>query len=184
MQDQSTQQGAKAGPSKFDEAMKSKGAGGTEGVNQAQASKATQATQATQAAQSVQQVQQTQASQKLSATHKAQDVVKTEKSSLNKKQQPDIVYEEKDGAGFDPVSQKQEVGKGQSTIMGMLNSMEKGQANMDKLINSSMAGTQFSNQELLQMQAGMYRYTQELELTGKVVEKATSGLKDTLKTQV
>ncbi len=30
----------------------------------------------------------------------------------------------------------------------------------------------------------MYKYTQELELTGKVVEKATSGLKDTLKTQV
>ena len=34
------------------------------------------------------------------------------------------------------------------------------------------------------LQAGMYKYTQELELTGKVVEKATSGLKDTLKTQV
>ena len=34
------------------------------------------------------------------------------------------------------------------------------------------------------MQAGMYKYTQELDLVSKVVEKATSGLKDTLKTQV
>jgi hypothetical protein len=41
-----------------------------------------------------------------------------------------------------------------------------------------------SNSEMLSLQAGMYKYTQELELTGKVVEKATSGLKDTLKTQV
>ena len=41
-----------------------------------------------------------------------------------------------------------------------------------------------SNQELLSMQAGMYKYTQELDLVSKVVEKATSGLKDTLKTQV
>jgi hypothetical protein len=47
-----------------------------------------------------------------------------------------------------------------------------------------MTGKNFSNSELIALQAGMYKYTQELELTGKVVEKATSGLKDTLKTQV
>ena len=38
--------------------------------------------------------------------------------------------------------------------------------------------------ELLSLQAGMYKYSQELDLTSKIVEKATSGLKDTLKTQV
>ena len=107
-----------------------------------------------------------------------------QKAKTDKKLSPDIVYEEKEGFSFDPVSQKREVGKGQSAIMDMISSMERGQANMDKLINTSMSGVQFSNQELLQMQAGMYRYTQELELTGKVVEKATTGLKDTLKTQV
>ena len=32
--------------------------------------------------------------------------------------------------------------------------------------------------------AGVYRFTQELELTGKVVEKATSGIKQTMNTQV
>jgi hypothetical protein len=30
----------------------------------------------------------------------------------------------------------------------------------------------------------MYRYTQELDLVGKVVEKATTGFKDVVKTQV
>ena len=184
MQDQATQQGAKQGPSKFDETMKSKGAGASEGVNPAQSAKAATAAQSTQAAQAVSAVQQVQASQKMSATVKVQDVAKNEKAKSDKKLSPDIVYEEKEGFSFDPVTQKSEVGKGQSAIMSMLSSMERGQANMDKLINTSMSGVQFSNQELLQMQAGMYRYTQELELTGKVVEKATTGLKDTLKTQV
>lgn len=66
----------------------------------------------------------------------------------------------------------------------MLGEMEKGQGMMDKLIKAGVSGKEFSNAELLSLQASMYKYTQELELTGKVVEKATSGLKDTLKTQV
>ena len=59
-----------------------------------------------------------------------------------------------------------------------------GQAAIDKMINGGLSGSNFSNSEMLVMQAGMYKYTQELELVGKVVEKATTGLKDTLKTQV
>ena len=62
--------------------------------------------------------------------------------------------------------------------------LEKGQVNMEKLIQAGASGKNFSNAELLSLQAGMYKYTQELDLTSKVVEKATSGLKDTLKTQV
>ncbi len=85
---------------------------------------------------------------------------------------------------MDPVSQKQEVSKSTSMISSMFQNMEKGQASLDKLINGGLQGKNLSNGELLSLQAGMYKYTQELELTGKVVEKATSGLKDTLKTQV
>lgn len=85
---------------------------------------------------------------------------------------------------MDPVTQKTEVSKSSSMIMGMMQNMEKGQASLDKLINGGLNGKNFSNSELIGLQAGMYKYTQELELTGKVVEKATSGLKDTLKTQV
>ena len=65
-----------------------------------------------------------------------------------------------------------------------MGNMEKGQASLDKLINGAASGKTFSNAELLSLQAGMYKYSQELDLTSKVVEKATSGLKDTLKTQV
>jgi len=71
-----------------------------------------------------------------------------------------------------------------NVVVKMMGDLEKGQGVMDKLIHMGLSGRQFSNSELIALQAGMYKYTQELELTGKVVEKATSGLKDTLKTQV
>jgi hypothetical protein len=70
------------------------------------------------------------------------------------------------------------------TMQRMIEDMEKGQGALDKLINGSLRGKSFSQADLLALQASMYKYSQELDLTGKVVEKATNGLKDTLKTQV
>lgn len=59
-----------------------------------------------------------------------------------------------------------------------------GQNALDSIIKKAASGKQFSNQELLAMQAGVYKFSQELELTSKVVEKATSGVKQTMQTQV
>ena len=69
-------------------------------------------------------------------------------------------------------------------ITNMLDSLENGQTKVDALIKLGVSGAHFNNAQLLALQAGVYKYTQEMELTGKVVEQATSGLKDTLKTQV
>jgi len=84
----------------------------------------------------------------------------------------------------DPVSAKPETNRAISVMSSMMGEIEKGGGMLDKLINGGLHGAKFSNGELLSLQAGMYKYTQELDLTGKVVDKATSGLKDTLKTQV
>ena len=70
------------------------------------------------------------------------------------------------------------------TLQKMIVDLEKGQIALDRLINGSLRGKAFSQTDLLALQASMYKYSQELDLTGKVVEKATNGLKDTLKTQV
>lgn len=59
-----------------------------------------------------------------------------------------------------------------------------GQNALDQIISKACSGKQFSNQELLAMQASVYKFSQELELTSKVVEKATSGVKQTMQTQV
>jgi hypothetical protein len=88
----------------------------------------------------------------------------------------------------DPVGQVESVGKTEKPTLNMVSrvvtELEQGQLRLDKLIDAGVSGKQFSNAELLSLQASMYKYTLELDLTSKVVEKATSGLKDVVKTQV
>jgi hypothetical protein len=66
----------------------------------------------------------------------------------------------------------------------MLNDLIGGQDKMNGIMKMALSGRQFSPPELLAMQAGVYRFSQELELTSKVIEKATSGIKQTMNTQV
>lgn len=88
----------------------------------------------------------------------------------------------------DPVRHVEGVGKTERPTLNMVSrvvsELEQGQLRLDKLIDAGVSGKQFSNAELLSLQASMYKYTLELDLTSKVVEKATSGLKDVVKTQV
>jgi hypothetical protein len=88
----------------------------------------------------------------------------------------------------DPARQVDSVGKTERPTLNMVSrvvsELEQGQLRLDKLIDAGVSGKQFSNAELLSLQASMYKYTLELDLTSKVVEKATSGLKDVVKTQV
>lgn len=124
-------------------------------------------------------VQQAQQVQKLDRLKHVEQLQKTDKVGMNK------LEKNLTGKGMDPVAQKAEVSKSSSMMSSMMANLEKGQVHIDKLINGGISnGKAMSNQELLAMQAGMYKYTQELDLVSKVVEKATSGLKDTLKTQV
>ena len=60
----------------------------------------------------------------------------------------------------------------------------QGQNKLEEIINLSLSGRNFSSSELLALQAGVYRFTQELELTSKVVEKGTATIKQTMNTQV
>ena len=162
VQDQGANQVAKQAPSKFDQAMKSQGV------------------DPSQKAQGAGHVQ---AAHKVDVARQIEQVNKTEKAGLNKVNNSGVDNKTSPKA-MDPVAQKSEVSKGSNMLMGMMGNMEKGQASLDKLINGGLGGKNFSNSELLSLQAGMYKYSQELDLTSKIVEKATSGLKDTLKTQV
>jgi hypothetical protein len=169
LQDQGAQQVNKQGASKFDAALanKTQGAGG---VDQAHATQAAQAAQKAQATQKVDQVRQ------------VETVNKTEKAGLNKVNGANSESLTSRSAG--PVDAKPETSKAGNMVNTVVSSLEKGQLNLEKLITAGVNGKNFSNGELLSLQASMYKYTQELDLTSKVVEKATSGLKDVVKTQV
>lgn len=71
-----------------------------------------------------------------------------------------------------------------SQMAEMIEGLVNGQDKMSQIMDLAMSNKKMGPQELLAMQAGVYRFSQELELTSKVVEKATSGIKQTMNTQV
>jgi len=109
-------------------------------------------------------------------------VTKAEKSEMNRFQR-ELDESGQGRNGVLSVFRKTE-SKGANMMSQALEKLDKGQGNIDNIIKMASSGKEFSYVQLLSMQATMYKYTQELDLTSKVVEKATSGLKDTLKTQV
>ncbi len=148
----------KTGQSKFDQAM---------------AHKADQA----QATNQVNQVQQTQAAQ---ATQKTAHV-----DGVHKAGKPTEVDKARAVKHNDPVDKKHAADKPGHAIETVLTEMEGRNAAMDKFVNQAMSGKiKLNQQQLLGLQAKVAQYSLELDLTGKVVEKATNGLKDTLRTQV
>lgn len=74
--------------------------------------------------------------------------------------------------------------KTESGLKALLGQVVEGQNKLDQIIKMATSGKTYGNQELLAIQASVYKFSQELELTSKVVEKATSGVKQTMQTQV
>jgi hypothetical protein len=72
----------------------------------------------------------------------------------------------------------------ESGLKSLLGQVVDGQNKLDQIIKMATSGKTYGNQELLAIQASVYKFSQELELTSKVVEKATSGVKQTMQTQV
>jgi transcription termination factor NusB len=122
--------------------------------------------------------------QQVNQTHQVQDVQKTQETTkavdtlrVAKAQQVDPSTQVK------PIEASQEAKKPDG-LKRVISGVMDGQSKLDQIISKASSGKQFSNQELLAMQAGVYKFSQELELTSKVVEKATSGIKQTMQTQV
>jgi hypothetical protein len=66
----------------------------------------------------------------------------------------------------------------------VLDRVTEAQKRLDNILALAESGRSFSPAELLAVQAHVYRASQELDLAGKVVEKATGGVKQVLQTQV
>lgn len=66
----------------------------------------------------------------------------------------------------------------------VLDSVSQAQKRMDAVLKMAESGRSFSAAELMALQTRVYQANQELDLAGKVVEKATGGVKQVLQTQV
>jgi hypothetical protein len=134
-------------------------------------------TQVAQSAAQIQQVGQVAAAQKVSSAQKILETTRIEKSRLDRAKATLTRGAVESNGGTE----------GASTMMKLVTDLEHGQANVDKMIQMAIGGfgkhkLDFQQLTILQMQ--VYQYSQQMDLTSKVVDKATNGLKDTLKTQV
>ncbi|MCL2012573.1 MAG: ATP-dependent helicase HrpB [Cystobacterineae bacterium] len=166
--EQAVQQ-AKQGPSKFDEALNTQAENKAGHIRQNQ---------------SVSQVQASESVNKADVVRDAGQVEKTDRSRMNKIRTQALSETSKPRKAESATQTQQPSSKSTRSLANLMDGVEKGQASLDKLIGSALQGKKFSNAELLSLQASMYKYSQEMDLTSKIVEKTTSGLKDTLKTQV
>lgn len=66
----------------------------------------------------------------------------------------------------------------------MLDRVSQAQKRLDHILALAESGRTFTPAELLAFQAHVYAASQELDLAGKVVEKATGGIKQVLQTQI
>jgi hypothetical protein len=127
--------------------------------------------------QGVQQAQQTNPvtdPSKVAEATKAPDVLRTAQAQAVQGVNPDT--------GVKAVEKKAEARE--AGLKGLLQQVVDGQGKLDDIIKMATSGKTYGNQELLAIQAAVYKFSQELELTSKVVEKATSGVKQTMQTQV
>lgn len=61
--------------------------------------------------------------------------------------------------------------------------LSEGERAMESMVRGSLAGRTLGTAELLAMQAGVYRYGQEIELLSRLVDRASSAVKQTLQSQ-
>jgi hypothetical protein len=66
----------------------------------------------------------------------------------------------------------------------MLDRVSEAQQRLEHVLELAQSGKSFTPNELIALQAHVYRASQEIDLAGKVVEKATGGVKQVLQTQV
>ncbi|RJS25753.1 ATP-dependent helicase HrpB [Corallococcus sp. H22C18031201] len=69
-------------------------------------------------------------------------------------------------------------------VAQVLDGVDQARKQLDHVLRLAESGRTFTATELLGLQARVYRASQELDLAGKVVEKATSGVKQVLQTQI
>lgn len=72
---------------------------------------------------------------------------------------------------------------GPSLLREFAERVAQGERAMDTAIRRSQGGQPLNYSELIALQTGVYRYTQELELGSRLVDRATGAIKQVLQSQ-
>ncbi|MCB9638802.1 MAG: hypothetical protein H6728_07535 [Myxococcales bacterium] len=110
-----------------------------------------------------QQINQVNQTQKVEKTRSIRDIAQTQKTQST--------------AG----AQKSNTAKG---VERFLENMGNRKSDVDRLMKQAMSGKSFNNKELIVLQYKVSTFSLEMDLVSKVVEKASSGIKQAMNTQV
>jgi len=118
----------------------------------------------------------------------ATDTQKMSTQHVNKAHQPAEVLKTVKAQKAQRTSDAVRVQKSKNTTKSGMNrvvgDLVNGQNKLEDIMKLAMSGRSFNSQEMLALQAGVYKFSQELELTSKVIEKATGSIKQTMNTQI
>ena len=68
-------------------------------------------------------------------------------------------------------------------LKGLGHEVDRGESIVGRAMNASAGGKDLGNLELLALQAGVYRYSEAVDLSAKLVDRAASGVKTVLQGQ-
>lgn len=75
-------------------------------------------------------------------------------------------------------------GPAQVRLQEFLDGVRSDETRLDAMMDQSMSGKPMSQQDLLQMQALIYSYSQKVDMASKAVSNAAGGMKQLMNTQV
>jgi len=81
------------------------------------------------------------------------------------------------------VRQPVDAGAFADLLKGLGRELDRGAAIADRPIHAGATGARLSPEQLLALQAGIYRYSEAIDLVTKVVDRATQAVKTTLQSQ-
>lgn len=126
---------------------------------------------------------------KINATRNEKFKSQLEKSRINKnagieKGAPDEKIQNNKLSGIKEIAADKMVVNKEMLIKNIFQNLDAGHKKIESILKVSLSGVKLSQQELLTLQLRVYKFTQEVELISKLVEKGTSGVKQVVNTQV
>src|SRR5882724_7143080 len=70
-----------------------------------------------------------------------------------------------------------------AVLRGIGSELDRGEALSERAIHAGSAGARLSPEQLLALQAGIYRYSEAVDLVTQVVDRGTQAVKTTLQNQ-
>ncbi len=90
---------------------------------------------------------------------------------------------EENGTAAPPPTQVEEPSPFARILHGLGAEVDRGEKLVRRAIHGSSGGAELGNGELLALQAGVYRYSEAVDLSAKLVDRATSGVKTVIQGQ-